>query len=223
MSAGKALSIAFRKRVLDFWFSDDRWSQVPAKCAPAGKADLDRWFESTKEFDQQVREHFEADLPRLVNDEYRYPDDWKEPEHLLACIIALDQFPRNIYRRDARAFAFDDKAKQFSLELIQHQGHKQLPLVERTFVYLPFEHSENLEDQNKCVEYFKDSVEEAKQDPNADESLRNFLQFFIKFSTQHRKVIEQFGRFPHRNAVLQRPSLPEEEAYLKDGGARFGQ
>ena len=223
MSAGKALAIAFRKRVLDFWFTNNRWSQVPAISAPSEEADLKRWFGSSKELDQQIREHFEEDLPHLVNDEYRYPDDLKEPEQLLACIIALDQFPRNIYRNDARAFAFDNKARELSLELIRHQVDKQLPYVERAFVYMPFEHSEKLEDQNQCVDHFKQLLDDAKQDPTASEALRNFLQFFIKFSEEHRTVIQQFGRFPHRNAVLQRPSTPEEETYLKDGGARFGQ
>ena len=87
------------------------------------------WFRSSKEFNQQIREHFEAALPRWMNDEHRYPGDLKEPEQLLACIIALDQFSRKIYRHDARAFAFDGKTKQWSVELIQNQADKQLPFI----------------------------------------------------------------------------------------------
>jgi uncharacterized protein (DUF924 family) len=224
MSLEKALD--FRKRALDFWFSNNRWSSLdkpPAKSTPLGELDALNWFSPTKEFDQQVRDNFEDDLPCLLNDEHRYPNDLSQPEHLLACIIALDQFPRHIYRKDARAFSFDHKARELGQLLINHQGDKQLPYVERTFIYLPFEHSENLDDQDKCVKYFKDLYEDAKNDSKTNESLLNFLKQSVKDSEQHRDIIKKFGRFPHRNEVLKRQAFESEDIYLRDGGERFGQ
>jgi uncharacterized protein (DUF924 family) len=226
MSLTKNLATAFSTRVLNFWFSNNRWSSLdnpPAKCAPNDELDLKRWFFSSKEFDEEIRQNFEHDLPRLMNDEYRYPDDLSHPEQILASIIALDQFPRNIYRNDARAYSFDHKARELSELLISNQADKELPYVERTFIYIPFEHSENLDDQNKCVGYYEQLYEDAKNDPNSNENLLNFLKIYIQFSGQHRDIIKQFGRFPHRNVVLNRPSVESEDAYLRDGGERFGQ
>jgi len=219
-------AIDFGKRVLNFWFSNNRWSSLdkpPAKSSPIDESVLLRWFGSSEEFDKQIRENFEDDLVRLINNEYRSPDDLNHPEHLLACIIALDQFSRNIYRKDPRAFSYDYKAKELSELLIRHQGDKQLPYIERIFVYIPFEHSENLDDQNKCVNYFRELYEDAKNDSSSNESVVNFLKRFIQDAEQHRDIIQQFGRFPHRNAVLNRQPLENEDIYLRNGGERFGQ
>lgn len=215
----------FTHRVLNFWFGNHRWQhgQSPSKTAGMDQSDLKRWFSSTKEFDEQVKTNFEDDLTRLMNNEYRYPDDLNQPEDLLACIIALDQFPRNIYRRDRRAFAYDDKAREFSQLLIQTGQDKQLPYVERGFAYLPFEHSENLDDQNTAVGHMQQLYDEASRDPDCQEQLLGFLKEFVKASEQHRGIIEQFGRFPHRNAILNRVSTENEETFLTSGGARFGQ
>ena len=183
---------------------------------------MKRWFMPSKELDQEIRENFQDDLARLINDEYRYPNDVNHPEHLLACIIALDQFPRNIYRRDPRAFSYDYKAKELSELLINHQGDKKLPYIERVFVYLPFEHSENIDDQNKCSNYVQQLYEETKNDSNSNESILNFIKDVVEASEQHRNIILKFGRFPHRNAILNRPSTENEEIYLRDAQT-FGQ
>jgi uncharacterized protein (DUF924 family) len=219
-------AIAFRNRVLNFWFSNNRWAvadKPPAKSMPVDESDLLRWFESSKEFDKQIQDKFEGDLVRLINDEYRYPNDLNHPEHLLACIIALDQFPRNIYRHDPRAFAYDSKARELSELLISYQGDKQLPYVERAFSYLPFEHSENLDDQNRAVRYFQELYQDAENDSTSKKDILNLLKEFIIDSEQHRNIIKQYGRFPHRNAVLKRQSLESEDLYLNNGGERFGQ
>lgn len=215
----------FCHRVLQFWFGNHRWQheQPPAKATGIEQSDLKRWFSSTKEFDEQVKLNFEQDLTRLMNNEYRYPEDFNQPEDLLACIVALDQFPRNIYRRDPRAFAYDDKAREFSQLLIKNGQDKQLPYVERGFAYLPFEHSENLDDQNTCVKHMQQLIEDASQDPDCKEELLGFLKEFLKASEHHREIIRQFGRFPHRNAILNRVSKENEEVFLTSGGARFGQ
>jgi uncharacterized protein (DUF924 family) len=226
MSSTNTRAIEFPTRVLNFWFSNNRWASFdnpPAKSAPIDESDVLRWFRSSKEFDEQIRENFEDDLLHLLNDDHPYTDDITHPEHLLACIIVLDQFPRNIYRSDPRAFAYDYKAKELSEFLISHQGDKQLPYIERMFIYLPFEHSENLDDQNKAVRYFEELYEEAKNDSSCNESIRNFLKEVITASKKHRDIIQQFGRFPHRNKILKRVSLESEEIYLRDGGETFGQ
>lgn len=217
---------AFRNRVLNFWFEKNRWSSPdnpPNKSAPIDESDILRWFSPSKEFDQQVRENFEDDLIRLINNEYRYTDDVDQPEHLLACIIALDQFPRNIYRRDPRAFAYDYKARELTELLLSHQGDKKLPYIERTFAHLPLEHSENLDDQNKHVSYIQELYEEAKSDATLDENVLGFIKAMCQAAEQHRDIIKQFGRFPHRNTVLNRQSVESEDLYLQNGGERFGQ
>ncbi|CAF1123326.1 unnamed protein product [Adineta steineri] len=214
------------RRVLNFWFLNNRWTSldnIPAKPTPVDDESLKRWFYSSPEFDQQIREDFEDDLSHLINDEYNPADYLSHPEQLLAFIIALDQFPRNIFRGDARAFSFDHKAKELSQLLINEQADKQLPYIERSFIYLPFEHSENLEDQNKAVNYMEQLYEDAKNDPSSNENVCNFVKQFVQASKQHREIIKQFGRFPHRNVILKRPPLESEEIYLRDGGERFGQ
>lgn len=216
-------AIVFCNRVLKFWFGQQRWEQYPAKAAGIEQVDLKRWFSSTKEFDEQVKENFEEDIKRLLNNEYRYPEDFNQPEHLLACIVALDQFPRNIYRRDPQAFAFDNKARELSQILITNGQDRQLPYIERGFSYLPFEHSENLDDQNTAVEQMRRLYEEASQDPEVKEALLGVLKQFVGATEKHREIVEQFGRFPHRNSVLSRVSSEKEQAFLTSGGARFGQ
>lgn len=224
MANGRAVD--FCRRVLNFWFPKGRWASFespPARTAPIEQADVFRWFKSSPEFDQSIREDFESDLTSLVNDEYRYPDDLNHPEHLLACVIAFDQFPRNIYRGDARAFAYDHKARELSELLMRQQADKQLPYFERTFVYLPFEHSENLDDQDKAVSAYRALYDEASNDPELDPGARDFLRSTVTFAEQHHELIRRFGRFPHRNTVLNRQPTDSEEIYLRDGGERFGQ
>lgn len=227
MSGGKLAAIAFRNRLLNFWFSNNRWSPenqgILNRQKPAEPGDYHQWFMSSKEFDLSVKTNFETDLDLIMNDVYRYEGDIEEPQHLLACIIALDQFPRNIYRRSSRAFVFDSKAKQLSEEMIQRGIDKSLPYVERTFIYMPFEHSENIDDQNLAVQYFEELSAEANQDPETGTNLKQMLTSFVGYAEKHRKIIQQFGRFPHRNAVLNRQSTPQEEEYLQNDGERFGQ
>lgn len=227
MATTKSAAIAFRRRVLNFWFSGNRWpldgSASPAREAPAHDLDMKRWFGSSKEFDTEVREKFENDMELLMNDKYRYPNDIDEPEHLLACIIALDQFPRNMFRNSARAFAYGYKATQLGCEVINHKADQKLPYLERMFIYLPFEHSECLEDQNLSVNCFKKLFQDADKDSAVGDKLKKLLTMTVGYAEQHQKIIEQFGRFPHRNAVMNRSSTEQEDAYLKAGGERFGQ
>ena len=117
-------------------------------------------------------------------------------------ILLLDQFPRNIFRGTPRAFATDTKARAVARDAIARGFDHALPTVRRPFIYMPFQHSENLDDQNESVRLFNRLAEE---DPT--------MASYIEYAEQHREVIRRFGRFPHRHAILGRASTPEETAF----------
>jgi len=170
--------------ILDFWF---------------GELGPKEWFESTPELDNTIRSRFlglhEAITRRATEDPAALT---KDAEMALAAIIALDQFPRNMFRGTAQAFATDPLALAIAREAIEQDFHHQLPHERQGFLYLPFEHSENSRDQERSVELFTEQGDEEG----------------IKYAVEHRDIIARFGRFPHRNAVLNRTSTPEEEAFL---------
>ncbi|MEL6139500.1 MAG: DUF924 family protein [Cyanobacteria bacterium J06628_6] len=186
--------------ILEFWFGD-----------PAG---LDYgefrkiWFKKDETFDQQIRHRFLTDYERAVAGDYA---DWLNmPRTCLALIIVLDQFARNLFRGSPQSFAADPQALATAKVAIASGYEAELLPVERFFLYLPFEHSENLADQNRCVQLFEALVEAAP-----------FLQHGLDYAYRHREVIEKFGRFPHRNDVLGRPSTPAEAVFLQQPGSRF--
>lgn len=178
--------------VLDFWFEGD-----PAVWRP-------HWFNRDDAFDARIRARF-ASLVVAARDD-AYPD-WPATIHgALALIIALDQFPRNLHRGSPLAFAGDGRARRIALANLDRA--ERLTPVERVFLYLPFEHSESLADQDRAVALF--------------ETLRGGdLDRTIEFAERHRDVIRRFGRFPHRNRALGRLSTPAEAAYLAEPGAGF--
>ena len=128
---------------------------------------------------------------------------------MLALIVVLDQFSRNLHRNDRRAFAADAYALECAREAVARGDDRAMRPVERQFVYLPFEHSEDLADQERCVELMR-SLE-------AFEPTRGLTQWAEK----HRVIIARFGRFPHRNGALGRASTPEELEFLKQPGSSF--
>ena len=167
-----------------------------------------RWYKQSDAFDDTIRTHFGAAHEAAAAGVL---DDWRQSARgCVALCILLDQFPRNMFRGTARAFATDDLA----LVVAEHalaEGFDLDPGLDnrsRQFLYLPLEHSEDLERQRRCVRL----TSERMPDSN-----------FGDYAKQHHDVIERFGRFPHRNAVLGRPNTAAEEAYLSDGGPRFGQ
>jgi uncharacterized protein (DUF924 family) len=130
-------------------------------------------------------------------------------------VVVLDQFPRNIYRGQPRAFAYDDKALAITLEGIGQAVDRRLGLHERAFFYLPLEHSESLEIQDRSVERYASLV--LSQPLEQREPARNYLNY----AWQHYEIIKRFGRYPHRNAILGRPSTPEESEFLQQPGSSF--
>src|SRR5690606_32287203 len=137
------------------------------------------------------------------------------PQGRLALIILLDQFPRNMYRETPQAFAFDAKARALTLEGLQAGDDQALRPIERVFFYLPLEHAEDLALQHRCVELFETLA------ASLPEETRKSFDGFTDFARKHRVIVERFGRFPHRNAILGRESTDEEIAFLRTPGSSF--
>ncbi len=160
----------------------------------------DKWFEKSEDFDRACREGF---LPTYEAAAKGRLDDWeKTPEGALALVIVLDQFPRNMFRGDARAFATDPLALEISKRALTSGFERKVDRDLVPFLYMPLMHSENIGDQRRCVDLFADYG-----DPNN-----------LKYAQIHEDIIRRFGRFPHRNAVLGRDTTPAEQAFLDAGG-----
>ena len=183
--------------VLRFWFGE------PCATQPRGE-----WFRKDAAFDAQIRAVFGADIETALAGGLR---DWDAtPAGTLARIVLLDQFTRNSFRDTPRAFAGDTLALAAAQALVARGGDQRLPALQRWFAYMPFEHSESREVQRESLRLF-DAL--AVADPGmADARL---------YAQKHADIIERFGRYPHRNAVLGRASTPEEEAFLRQPGTSF--
>jgi uncharacterized protein (DUF924 family) len=129
-------------------------------------------------------------------------------------VVLFDQFPRNIFRTSGEAYAYDALARDIARRLIAG-GRERFHFIERSFLYLPFEHSEEVADQDYSLFLF---AELALAVP---ESLRDYFRRDLDFVTKHRDIVRRFGRFPHRNALLGRTSTPEEEAFVKEFGRGY--
>jgi uncharacterized protein (DUF924 family) len=195
--------------ILSFWFDDA--AQDPERAA----AREGFWFGSSPEADALVRERFAAAIDAASAGEL---DHWGESARsALARVILLDQFPRNVWRGTARAFAHDPLALVAARSAVAAGRLAALSPVERAFLILPYQHSESLDAQRDSVRL---SDEIARSAPAA---WRPLLEHYADFARQHLALIERFGRFPHRNAVLGRTPTAGERAYLERGGASFGQ
>jgi uncharacterized protein (DUF924 family) len=160
----------------------------------------DRWFTKDAAFDSQIRERFFDTYEAAAAGKF---SGWEHgAQDALALLILLDQFPRNMFRGDARAFATDPLARAVAAGAIVRGFDSQVPTDLRSFFYLPFEHSEDLSDQERGIAFYK-----ASDDADG-----------LKWAEIHADIIRRFGRFPHRNAVLGRTTTPEEQKFLDDGG-----
>ena len=181
--------------VLAFWFGEG---------ADYGKRHK-RWFEKNAGFDAELARRFSALHARLSANR-----EWLDPAHAcLARILVLDQFPRNMFRGTPRAFVSDAAALEAARHAVASGYDAELLPVERLFVYLPFEHSERLEDQERACELCAPLA----SFPETDDTLR--------YAIAHRDIIRRFGRFPHRNAILGRASTPAELEFLRQPGSSF--
>ena len=172
------------KDVLDFWFS----------------ADPKKWFVKDEAFDAEIRDRF---MPLLDAARAGQLASWEESrDDLLALIIVLDQFSRNVFRNSALAFLSDPEALRLSHKLVAHPDWDGLSLQQKQFAIMPMMHAEDLIEQQNCLAWMK----------------RIGLEEGARFAQIHLDIIERFGRFPHRNDVLGRRTTPEEQAFLDEGG-----
>ncbi|MGB6537383.1 MAG: DUF924 family protein [Xanthobacteraceae bacterium] len=164
------------------------------------EAGRERWFERDEAFDAAIRAQFAATCEDAAAGGL---DAWQNgPRGALALVIVLDQFPRNMFRHSARAYAADPLAREVTRRAIARGFDQQIAMPARVFFYLPFEHSEERADQERAV---------ALIGATGDADL-------LKWAQLHADIIRRFGRFPHRNAVLGRITTPEEQAFLDTGG-----
>ena len=188
------------RAVLDCWFGTPD--------APDFGVARKLWFSRDKAFDAMLLERFGTLIDAAREGSL---DHWKEtPLGALALIVVLDQFSRNCHRNTPRAFAADQKALHTAQQMVASGADRLLPTAHhRAFAYLPFEHDETLASQQESLRLFK--VLEAEPGGAS----------YYSFAVRHAKVIERFGRFPHRNALLGRASTDEENAFLREPGSSF--
>jgi uncharacterized protein (DUF924 family) len=194
--------------ILHFWFaySADRPATLGAR--------MSLWFGGGFELDRIIANRFTPIVARLASgDAYRWAA--LGPQERLAAIIALDQFTRSIFRGTPFVFENDPLALQLAKNAVAAGEHFLLKPVERWFLYMPLEHSEDAEDQRLSVEKFTELMTQATPET------RPHFASALDYAKRHAAVIEEFGRFPHRNAALGRISTPAEEAFLKKPGSRF--
>ncbi len=178
------------ENILTFWFTSPR-SKTYGKRQPM-------WFNSTPKIDQEIKLRYEKILEEAKKGSFENLQE--TPEGILALILLFDQFPRNMFRDSYKAYETDDKARNLAQKAIDLGFDQKLPPFMRPFIYLPFEHSENLKDQEKSVALFKVLGDEQS----------------FSYATLHQDVIKRFGRFPFRNNSLGRVSTEAEISFMKE-------
>ena len=195
-------AMSMQDEILDFWFA-------PHGSAEHGKT-RELWFRKDASVDQAIRARFGTAVETALAGGY---GEWTSPRGALARVLLLDQFTRNIYRETPRAFSGDILALGISTAAVANGDDRSLIPVERRFLYLPFEHAEDRALQQQSVALFTALHRQNEQ----GEQFAGPLEYAIR----HRDVVQRFGRFPHRNAVLGRVSTPEEEDFLRLPGSGF--
>lgn len=194
-------------QILNYWFGQ---LQGPSDF-PSGKAPL--WFKKSDETDQEIRDHFFKAYEKAARGDLAF---WaKTPRGRLALVILMDQMSRNMFRGTPQAFATDDQALFLTLSAIAKGEDLKLYPIERAFLYMPLQHSEDPVIQDLSVRKFSDLYNQAPDD------IKPMLKSYADYSRAHQEVIDRFGRFPHRNQSLGRPSTPEETEFLKTPGSSF--
>jgi uncharacterized protein (DUF924 family) len=186
------------RALVEFWCSE--------RCRPL-------WFEKNEAFDDELRQQFASWIEPAAEGKLAH---WEEtPETALALVLLLDQFPRNIHRGSPRAYRCDPAARQVAARSIARGHDKGTPLDRRFFFYLPYEHSEDLADQQRSLALFR-----AWADAHDGEARAQAMDQ-LRYVARHEEIIRRFGRFPHRNAILGRVSTPDEIEFLKEPMSSF--
>lgn len=195
--------------ILTFWFKEQNLS------APQIDGRMDVWFGEDPVFDEEIVREFSAQVEDASAGRL---DHWAgDSRGRLALIILLDQFRRNIYRNKPEAFALDKAALKLCVEGAMEKKDKGLSPIERVFFYMPLQHAESRKVQEKSVQIY-DKLAEA-----VSPTLRETFNTVAQFAELHADIVRQFGRFPHRNAILDRENTPEEAEYLAGDAPTFGQ
>ena len=195
--------------ILDFWFGGSR--DDPEAIAARNET----WFSVNEAFDKDVRERFTDVLEQAQRGEYKR---WKlTPHGTLALIIAFDQFPRNIYRSLPQAFTYDERALALCRDGVAMGIDRELEIIERAFFYMPLEHAENQDAQDKSVACFE------KLHADAPDKFKKTTEVSLQHAVTHRDIVHRFGRFPHRNLMLGRASTPAEITWIAEHAGAYGQ
>lgn len=190
-----------------FWFGPHTNDAVVAQ------RQSNLWWSKKQDNDQEIRERFERHVEAAARREL---DNWTgSARKLLILILLTDQFPRNMYRNTSMAFAHDALAQAWCLAGVEQGMDRTLRPIERVFFYLPLEHAESPELQERSVQLYTKLF----QDVPADQA--DLFRGYLTFALRHRRIIARFGRFPHRNAILGRESTPEEIMFLQEPGSSF--
>ncbi|WP_051482808.1 DUF924 family protein [Thioalkalivibrio sp. HK1] len=197
------------EQVLSFWF-EDTTSNIE-RLEKRGQV----WFGGGPDFDRLCADRLGPALEDAAD--LRLEAWGATPRGRLALVILLDQIPRNVHRASKAAFMHDAQALAHCRAAIESAQDRALHPIERVFLYMPMQHAEDIEIQKLSVERY------TLLESEADDSLGFLLEKSTESARIHFDIIERFGRFPHRNRVLERPSTPEEIHFLDDGGPSFGQ
>ena len=193
--------------MLDFWFG------LSGSATEIVGRQRKLWFGKSAANDRAVAEQFTSTLVAATAGQLNH---WADtPRGRLALLIVFDQFPHHIHRNQPQAFATDPQALALSLGALKAGEDMQLTPTERVFLYLPLEHAESNEMQDLSVSLYEKLAREAATEERA------LFDDFLNYAHQHRDVVARFGRFPHRNAILGRPSTDDELEFLKQPGSRF--
>jgi uncharacterized protein (DUF924 family) len=197
------------EQILSFWFKEQELS------APQIDRRMDIWFGEDPVFDHDIEKEFADDIEKASEGKLNH---WAvEPHGRLALIILIDQFRRNIYRGTLKAFSHDKVALKLCVEGAMEKKDKGLTPIQRVFFYMPLQHAESAKVQAKSVELYERLAESVS--PTLQETFLTVAQF----AELHKDIIDQFGRFPHRNVLLGRENTPEEDEYLAGDSPDFGQ
>lgn len=195
------------KQILDYWFGD--LDQSPGYFA----IKMPFWFMGGKKVDDYIRKHFESDLNAAVRGDLKH---WEQtPRESLAVIVLLDQFSLNLFREKPKSYDQSKLAIPIANRMIQKKMHRMLTPIERCFVYLPFEHSEKIKDQDRSVALFTELWKEVPSYAKKE------FAGTLDYAKRHMRVVKKYGRFPDRNEVYGRTNKPEEQRFLASDQAPF--
>jgi len=195
--------------VLDFWFKEQELS------APRIDRRMDIWFSEDPVFDHEIEKEFASEVAKASKGQLNH---WaSKPRGRLALIILIDQFRRNIHRNTAKAFSKDQLALKLCVQGAMEKADRELAPIQKVFFYMPLQHAESRKVQAKSVELYRRLAE------TVSPTLRETFMTVAQFAELHKDIIDRFGRFPHRNELLDRENTPEEDEYLAGDAPDFGQ